>query len=210
MKRHRVQALWRGAFLLVVTAGVIGCNKERKTIRPGPPVLPTRDTFSTSKTVGSDRPTLGPMRFPGMLVRMYRRSSATGLIDVHSERVVDANASRRTQERLTQEGWEKWPPSPAPELALGYSHLTEDSMDCGYLLHVTNRPTNWLHPPMQTIKCFARLDSVEKAMDREDQILFHREREEWCAGKQSGFPRVEVPENKRCNVRVVLFAGEVP
>jgi hypothetical protein len=209
MRRHRIQALWVGVILLIVTTSVMGCDKTRQGARPGPPVLPVRDTFSV-KIPGPDRPTLGPMRFPGILVRMYRRSSATGLIDVHSERVADDNSVRRTQKTLSQDGWKEWPPPPAPELALGYSHLAEDSMDCGYLLHVTDRPTHWHIPPTKTIQCFARLDSVEKALYREEQISFHREREEWCAGKESGFPRVEVPENKRCNVRVILFAGEVP
>ena len=208
MKSHRVG-------IIVVLMAIVGsttcftaCGDDTKSVTPGPPIVPTQDEFR-DKEPGEDRPILGPVQFSGVRVFAYRRALASGLMEVHDERVADASSARRTIERLKDTGWKAWPPQPAPELSMGFQHLAKDSMDCGYLLHISKRPTNWRRSPAKAPQCFATLNEVEKALDREEQIRFHVHRERWCAKKTPTFPPVRVPVENRCNIRVQLVVGEL-
>ncbi len=185
-----------------------GCSDEPAPPEPGPPIVPTQGEFEI-KPPGEDRPILGPVQFVGVRVLAYRRSLASGLIEVHDERVTDASAARRTLQGLIDTGWSAWPPKAAPELAIGLTHLAKDSMECGYLLHVSKRPQHWRRTPSKIPRCFATLSDVEKALKREEQIRFHIERERWCNKKRATFPPVSVPVEDRCNVRVQLYVGEL-
>jgi len=208
MKTSVFQSRYTLALVTMVCILVAGCSDEEAPPKPGPPIVPTQDEFQI-KPPGEDRPILGPVQFVGVQVLAYRRSLASGLIEVHDERVTDASAARRTLQGLIDTGWSGWPPKAAPELAIGLPHLVKDSMDCGYLLHVSKRPQHWRRIPNKVPRCFATLADVEEALKREEQIRFHIERERWCNKKRATFPPVSVPVEQRCNVRVQLRVGEL-
>ena len=62
----------------------------------------------------------------GETVLAYRRSPATGVIEVALERALDADSAAARLAALGAAGYEPWPPPPAPELApLGDPNLAE-------------------------------------------------------------------------------------
>lgn len=135
-----------------------------------------------------------PLFFAGRLLRMYRRPVATGIIQVHEERVADLEGHRRGVTRLRRSGWRPWPPQPAPELAGRIAGL--DDRECPFLYAVAERAAEWPHPPERKLTCFSTVHELELALAREAQLHANHARTLPCVelrglAKEDFRPRVK-------------------
>ena len=129
----------------------------------------------------SDLLDLTPMVLGGVRVRVWRRPVTSGVIQVAEERVADATAAQARVAALVSDGWHAWPPGPAPEAADTLAAANPAMRDCPYLMEESEEPENWLDEPAAHVACFQSVAELEKAREREEQILFRHSRAVPCA-----------------------------
>ncbi len=164
----------RAIYVLLIGAAVgLGCSSNPKKTTTKKAQNTSKATDTGELKVAADEPNLlmTPM-LAGKLVRVFRRSITTGVIQVHDERVgTDSLVDQRVDALLLQ-GWKKWPPSPAPEFVVAMAEQNPDYGDCPFLAAVSDKVTSPVDLPQKRLSCFASVNELELALAREAQLRF--------------------------------------
>ncbi len=159
-----------------LSAGCGGGDTKAARAKPTAKRTPKKKKAPVQPAIRAPMPSLedAEIERPGALVRVFRRPITSGVILVKDERVTDAAGAAERTDELVAQGWKRWPPMPAPELASALAEPHPGLADCPYLMPASDLPRDLLTAPGRTVTCFRTVADLEQALDREAVIQYHQ------------------------------------
>ena len=131
----------------------------------------TEDLFSEETPTQKPKPTFGGIE----LVRVWRRHSVTGVIEVKQEHHGTRKAAMQRLRELTRTDWKHWSPIPAPELAAGLATTYPEFAECPFIMQVSNTPKDWGKSVGKHLACYRTVSALENALAREFVVRFEED-----------------------------------
>lgn len=109
----------------------------------------------------------------GVLVRMFKRPMTSGVIEVFEAFAANEGSAAQHRKELRTDGWQTWPPTPAPELATALADAHPALKECPFLFAASDESKSTPKDPVRTVTCYQTVTEVVMALERE-RVFVHQ------------------------------------